>query len=105
MEQHEWKMAFSWIKAQVEQRGNELADQLAKEASRSRFIEECYNRVPKSTVSSELKEQSLKQWQNEWERTTKGAITKSFFPNIVDTLKLRINQPLTLLSWSPVMAI
>jgi ribonuclease HI len=56
MEQHKWKVAFSWNKAHVEQRGNELADQLAKEASRSRFIEECYNRVPNSTVSSELKE-------------------------------------------------
>ena len=47
--------------------------------------------VPKSTVHSELKEQSLKQWQNEWDRTTKGATTKSFFPSIVDRLKLRIN--------------
>jgi len=91
MEQHEWKVDFSWIKAHAGQRGNELADHLAKEASRSKNIEECYNRVPKSTVSSELKEQCLKQWQNEWERTTKGAITKSFFPIIVDRLKLRIN--------------
>ena len=84
-------MDFSWIKAHVGQRGNELADRLVKEASRSKNIEECYNRVPKSTVSSELKEQCLNQWQNEWERTTKGATTKSFFPIIVDRLKLRIN--------------
>jgi len=91
MEQHEWKVDFSWIKAHVEQRGNELADRLAKEASRSKNIEECYNRVLKSTVSSDLKEQCLKQWQNEWERTTKGATTKSFFLIIVDRLKLRIN--------------
>jgi hypothetical protein len=75
----------------VGQRGNELADHLAKEASRSENIEECYNRVPKSTISNELKEQCLKQWQNEWQRTTKGATTKSFFPIIVDRLKLRIN--------------
>ena len=47
--------------------------------------------VPKSTVYGELKEESLKQWQNEWERTTKGATTKFFFPSIEDRLKLRIN--------------
>ena len=91
MEQHEWKIDFSWIKAHVGQRGNELADRLAKEASRSKNIEECYNRVPKSTISRGLNEQRLKQWQNKWERTTKGETTKSFFPIIVDRLKLRIN--------------
>ena len=80
MERQEWKVNFSWIKAHVGQRGNELADCLAKEASRSENIEECYNRVPKSTVPRELKEESLKQWQNEWERITKGATTKFFFP-------------------------
>jgi len=50
MEQHEWKVDFSWIKAHARQRGNEQADQLAKDASSSKIIEECYNRVPKSTV-------------------------------------------------------
>ena len=40
---------------------------------------------------SELNEQSVKQWQNEWERSSKGVITKSFFPKIPDRLKLRIN--------------
>ena len=40
---------------------------------------------------SELKERSLKQWQHEWARTTKGAIAKSIFPKIVDRMKLTIN--------------
>ena len=34
---------------------------------------------------------SVKQLQNEWERSLKGVITKSFFPKIADRLKLRIN--------------
>jgi hypothetical protein len=42
-------------------------------------------------IKHELKDQRLKQWQNEWIRTTKGAITKSFFPKIVDRMKLTIN--------------
>jgi len=91
MEQQEWIVEFSWIKAHAGHRGNELADQLPKEAVSSKTIEECYTRIPKSAVWSELNEQSVKQWQNEWERSSKGVITKSFFSKIVDRLKLRIN--------------
>ena len=40
---------------------------------------------------NELKEQSVKQWQREWVETTKGAITKTFFPKIEDRIKLRLN--------------
>jgi hypothetical protein len=42
-------------------------------------------------VISELKDQSLKQWQNEWVQNTKGVVSKSFFPKIVDSMKLTIN--------------
>jgi hypothetical protein len=72
-------------------RGNELADQLVKQAARNKNTDECYNRFPKSAVMCELKEQSVKQWQNEWERTTKGSITKYFLPKTVDRMKLTIN--------------
>jgi len=88
MEQDEWKIEFSWVKAHAGQKGNELEDRLAKEASSNKNFEECYNRNPKSTVPSELRQQCLKQWQTEWETITKGATTKSFFPNIEDRLKL-----------------
>jgi hypothetical protein len=33
----------------------------------------------------------LNQWQQEWTRNTKGAITKSFFLKLVDMMKLTIN--------------
>ena len=39
----------------------------------------------------ELNKQSVIQCQSEWDSTTKGAITKSFFPKIVDRMKLTIN--------------
>ena len=59
MEKHNWKIEFKWIKANT---GNELADQLAKEAA-TNYIE-CY-KIPKSTVKSELSENSVKMWQSE----------------------------------------
>jgi len=68
-----------------------MADQQAKEAARNKSIKECYNKIPKSVVMSELKEQSVRQWQREWVETTKGAITKAFFPRIEDRIKLRLN--------------
>jgi hypothetical protein len=62
-----------------------------KGSIKKRNLEECYNGIPKSTLTRELKEQCLKQWQNEWETTPKRETTKSFFRNIEDSLKLRIN--------------
>jgi hypothetical protein len=83
MEMQNWKIEFNCIKAHAGHHGNELADQLAKEAATSREINECYKRIPKSTVLSELSEHSVTKWQVEWDHTAEGAITKSFFPKIV----------------------
>jgi len=30
-------------------------------------------------------------WQSEWDSTTKGVITKLYFPKVADRLKLKIN--------------
>jgi hypothetical protein len=76
MEMQNWKIEFNWIKAHDEHHGNELANQLAKEAATNGDIDECYKRNPKSTVMSELSDLSVMKSQNEWNHTTKGAITK-----------------------------
>jgi hypothetical protein len=52
---------------------------------------ECYVRIPKSAVKSELSENSETKWQIEWDRTTKGVATKLYFPKVADRLKLKIN--------------
>jgi ribonuclease HI len=91
MEQKKWKITFSWIKAHAGHQGNELADELAKEAANKKDIQESYKRIPKSLVRKELCEQSVIKWQSEWDNTTKGAITKTYFPLITDRLKLKIN--------------
>jgi len=79
MEQHKCSVEFTWIKAHAGHPGNETADQLAKEAANNKNIEESYTKIPKSAILNELKENSIKQWQSEWENTTKGATTKLFF--------------------------
>jgi hypothetical protein len=91
MEMQNWKIEFNWIKAHTGHHGNEMADQTAEEAATSRDINKCYTRILKSTVWRELKDHSVTKWQSEWGHTTKGAITKSFFSQIAERLKLKIN--------------
>jgi hypothetical protein len=91
MERNELKVEFSWIKAHAGKEGNELSDRLAKEASITCNIEECYNKIPNSAISKELKELCLKQWQNEWNTTTKGATTKSVYPYIEHRMTLKVS--------------
>ena len=91
MEQHKWSVEFTWIKAHAGHPGNETADQLGKEAANNKNIEESYTKIPKRAILNELEENRIKQWQSEWENTTKGAATKLFFPKVQDRLKIRIN--------------
>jgi len=91
MEQHKCSVEFTWITAHAENRGNETADQLGKEAANNKNIEERYIKIPKREILNELKEKSIKQWQIEWENTTKGATTKLLFPKVQEGLKIRIN--------------
>jgi len=91
MEKEGWKIRFRWIKGHAGTWGNELADQLAKEAAANTDIPTCYNRVPKSVVKSELKAKSVERWQSEWNKTTKGKITKDYFPEVTERLITKIN--------------
>ena len=68
--------------------GNELADNLAKEATKNK--ETKYKNIPKSQIVQQVTQQSIEKWQNHWEQTTKGLITKQFLPNIKERLRKRI---------------
>jgi hypothetical protein len=68
--------------------GNETTDRLAKEATQNHYV--TYSRIPKSTIKKETREESIRKWQNQWEETTKGAITKEFFPSVESRLAVNL---------------
>jgi len=74
---------------------NETANRLAKEATQKHYV--TYSRIPKSAIKKEIRGKSIRKWQNEWEETTKGAITKEFFPSVERRLSvnLQINPNVT----------
>jgi ribonuclease HI len=47
-----WTIGISWVKAQAGIYGNEMADQLAKAATRNSDIAVSFNRIPTSTLHS-----------------------------------------------------
>jgi len=86
-----WSIHFGWVKAQIGIEGNVLADKLAKEAAEDDGeINIVYNRIPITTISTELKKEGLTKWQRQWESTDKGALCRSFFPTVEQKLKLKI---------------
>jgi len=58
------------VKAHDNNYGNKLADHLAKEAACS-SDDITYIKIPKSAVTSELKEKGLQVWQSEWDASSK----------------------------------
>jgi len=64
---------------------------VAKEVAKNTDTPECYDKVPKSVVESELEVLSIEKWQMEWDWSTKGRITKQYFPNIADRLNIKLN--------------
>lgn len=91
LQQRNWKIHFTWIKAHVGNEGNELADQLAKQAANNPKLEVIYNLTPTSAIKRELREESVSKWENEWLSARNGHITKSYFPSVQGRLKTKIN--------------
>jgi hypothetical protein len=91
MENKDWKIRFRWIKGHARTWRNELADQLAKEAATNQDIPAWYSRVPKSVIKSELEAAIVEKWQREWDSTTKGKITKDYFPEVAGRLNTKIH--------------
>jgi hypothetical protein len=78
---------FNWVKAHVGIQGNETADRLAKEAATEDTGSIAYDKLPRETIITEGKENGLTKWQEQWTSSTKGAVSKLFFPYIKKRMK------------------
>jgi hypothetical protein len=68
---------------------NEIAGTLAKKEAKDESLTEEYNRIPKSVVTREVEEKSVRKWQRNWTKITKGRTTKEYFPNVEERLKMK----------------
>ena len=75
LEREEWTIKFKWIKVHVENQRNDIADNLAKEATKKKEI--TYNKIPKSQIA-QVKQQSIEKWQTQWKKQQKGLQQNSF---------------------------
>jgi hypothetical protein len=62
-----------------------------------RDISICYDKIPKCVFKDELERISVEKLQKNWDQTTKGSVTKNFFPRVEERLnrKLHTTQALT----------
>jgi len=59
LERDNWTIELSWVKAHVGIAGNDLADQLAKAAASDSEAQITFNRIPISTLLSEIEEEAI----------------------------------------------
>ena len=64
-----------------------MADRLAKKAATDDAGELVYDKIPRETVITEGKKIEITKWHEQWTSSTKGAVSKLFFPYTNERMK------------------
>jgi len=91
LEDQQWTVLFNWVKAHTGINGNEMADRLAKEVATEDKGVLVYDKIPKQTLITEGKEKEITKWQEQWTSSTKGAVSKLFFPHIKERMETTLS--------------
>ena len=78
MERREWTIIFTWIKAQAGNHGNEIADNLAKEATKNKEI--MYNKIPQKPNSTTSETTEYRKLANTMGTNNKRINNETFLP-------------------------
>lgn len=84
-----------WLRAHVGTPGNERADELAKKAALTKKTAADYDKVPISFAKRRIREETVKRWQERYESSETGPVTKTFFPSVITARRILKNVSLT----------
>jgi hypothetical protein len=80
------------VKVHVGIQGNEMAYRLPKKVAADDIGEIVYDKIPREreTIITEVKENGLTKWQEQWTSSTEGAINELYFPYLKERMKMKL---------------
>lgn len=72
-----------WVKAHIGIKGNERADELAKDAALKLKTKPSYDRCPVSFIKRQIRLESIGEWNHRYLEGNTASNTKVFFPNAI----------------------